>query len=74
MSIAPTISRRDDIQAWIQGFLWEFYDSGMSNEEAAETILATLENCLPFSERTRSIPLEHPRALFQAWKKRADQT
>ena len=72
--MSGTSSRRDEIHAWITEFLWEFFDSGMSNSEAADIILATLETAFPISEKTESIPFANPRELLSKWKNRQDQT
>jgi hypothetical protein len=70
----PVPSQTEVIEEWVRGFLWEFYDSGMSNTEAAEIIVATLEKQMLASRKTRSEPLPTPQELFQAWKMWGDRT
>jgi hypothetical protein len=70
----PVPSQTEVIEEWVRGFLWEFYDSGMSNTEAAEIIVATVEKQLSASRKTRSEPLPTPQELFQAWKMQGDRT
>ena len=69
----PVPSQTAVIEEWVRGFLWEFYDSGMSNTEAAEIIVATVGKQLSASHKKRSEPLPTPQELFQAWKMQEDR-
>lgn len=67
-------ARREELHAWLCDFLWEFYDSGMSNSEAAERILATLETWLPIEQKTPTGQLKAPVEIFRVWKNRWGQS
>ena len=69
---APNAARRAEIEKWLAGLLWEFDGSAMLEGEAAEIIMATIEKCLPISEKTLAVPLIDPQELFQEWKKQSD--
>lgn len=65
-------SQRDKIHAWLCDFLWEFFDSGMDNSEAADVILGALETTLPIGQRNQADQLKEPVEIFRAWKSRED--
>ena len=60
-----TAEARQQLEIWLARFLWHWQDSGLSNGEAAEVILSTLEERLPISEKTLSRPLQAPLELVE---------
>jgi len=61
----PMSSDRDELEKWVSDFLWYWQQSGMSNAEAAEIILSTLEKHLSISQKMLSSPLVDPKTIFQ---------
>ena len=59
---------RDTLQTWVASFLWEFADSGMSNGEAAEIIVATLETQIAGEPSSGSRQSVEPAEIFRAWQ------